>query len=110
MGRQNKDPAIVDSSIVLLQERFKQLQKLKEIREETQMLRLMPQENNLRHDLAGAGFSSLFSNNAAYQDPLALGLNSTSHHRHTPHYRGQQAVGGPHSFFDTPDVDTSLHL
>ncbi|KAG6404750.1 hypothetical protein SASPL_132326 [Salvia splendens] len=110
MGRQNKDPEIVGSSIVLLQERFKQLQKLKEMREETQMLRLMPQETDLRHDLAGTVFSSLSTNNTAYQDPLALWLNSTSHHRHTPHFRGQQTIRGPHSFFETPDVDTSLHL
>ncbi|XP_047940757.1 uncharacterized protein LOC125188060 [Salvia hispanica] len=110
MGRQHKDPAIVGSSIVLLQERFKQLQRLKEMREETQNLRLMPPETNLRHDLSVTRFSTLSSNNAACQDPLALGLNSSSLSHHTPHFRRQQTVRGPHSFFEISDVDTSLRL
>lgn len=38
MGRQNNDP-IVHSSIALLQERFRQLQKAKEMREERELIR-----------------------------------------------------------------------
>ncbi|KAH6781012.1 hypothetical protein C2S52_012249 [Perilla frutescens var. hirtella] len=108
MGRQNKDGAVVGSSIVLLQERFKQLQRLKEMREERQILKPMPQATD-RHDLSARSFST---SSAAYQDPLALGLNSTSHH--TPHSRAinpqQFPARGHHNFFEIPDVDTSLRL
>lgn len=106
MGRQNKDPAVVGSSIMLLQERFKQLQRLKEMRQETQMLRLMPQEIDRPS-------SSSSSNETNYQDPLSLGLNFNSHH--TPNFRAMNpqqfpAVRGTHNFFEIPDVDTSLRL
>ncbi|XP_073103326.1 uncharacterized protein [Elaeis guineensis] len=39
MGRQNNDP-IVHSSIALLQERFRQLQRVKEMREERELIRV----------------------------------------------------------------------
>lgn len=116
MGRQNKDPSIVGSSIVLLQERFKQLQRLKEMREERQILKpLSPPLDP--HDLSATNLSTTTSYGSAYQlqDPLALGLNSTSHH-HTPHFRAMNpqqfpAVRGPHhSLFEIHDVDTSLRL
>lgn len=40
MGRESSDQTMTHSSIVLLQERFRQLQRAKEMREEKQMLRL----------------------------------------------------------------------
>lgn len=40
MGRENSDQAVVHSSIALLQERFRQLQRVKEMREERELLRL----------------------------------------------------------------------
>lgn len=108
MGRQNKDPAVVGSSIVLLQERFKQLQRLKEMREQRRLLKLWPQSSD------GYDESSNKSE-AAFQDPLALGLTSSAHHM--AHFRAiepQQfpsAAKGPHNFFEKPDVvDTSLRL
>lgn len=104
MGRQNKDPAVVGSSIMLLQERFKQLQRLKEMRQETQMLRLMPQE------IDRPTSSSSSSNETNYQDPLSLGLNFNSSHHRAMNPQQFPAVRGPHNFFEIPDVDTSLRL
>lgn len=41
MGRQNgADPTVLHSSIALLQERFRQLQRVKEMREERELLRV----------------------------------------------------------------------
>ena len=39
MGRQGNDPTVMHSSIALLQERFRQLQRAKEMREERELLR-----------------------------------------------------------------------
>ncbi|KAF3443285.1 hypothetical protein FNV43_RR12967 [Rhamnella rubrinervis] len=41
MGRQNGDSAMASSSIALLQERFRKLQKVKERREEKELLKLL---------------------------------------------------------------------
>ncbi|KAI4303553.1 hypothetical protein MLD38_039164 [Melastoma candidum] len=41
MIREGSDPVVVQSSIVLLQERFKQLQRTKEMRQERQLLKLL---------------------------------------------------------------------
>ncbi|KAL2493532.1 uncharacterized protein Fot_37289 [Forsythia ovata] len=78
MGRQNNDPEVVGSSIVLLQERFRQLQRLKEKREEKELVKLFvdPIQNKI-------SFSS--SNHADFQDPLALGLNLNG--KNTPDFR-----------------------
>jgi len=39
MGSQGNDPTVVHSSIALLQERFRQLQRVKEMREERKLIR-----------------------------------------------------------------------
>ncbi|XP_058755160.1 uncharacterized protein LOC131628334 [Vicia villosa] len=41
MGRENHDPTIVHSSIALLQERFRQLERVKEMREERELKRML---------------------------------------------------------------------
>ncbi|KAJ0980118.1 hypothetical protein J5N97_008373 [Dioscorea zingiberensis] len=40
MGRQTKDPTVLHSSIALLQERFRELQRVKAMREERELLRV----------------------------------------------------------------------
>ena len=45
MGRESSDRTMAHSSIVLLQERFRQLQRVKEIREEKEMLKLFAQSD-----------------------------------------------------------------
>ncbi|PIN03473.1 hypothetical protein CDL12_24016 [Handroanthus impetiginosus] len=97
MGRQNEDPSVVGSSIVLLQERFKQLQRLKEMRQERQLLKLLNQSRD------GA--------DAVFQDPLALGLNSNAHFQQFSSSGANVADRGPQRLFEKSDVvDTSLHL
>jgi hypothetical protein len=41
MGRENHDPTIVHSSIALLQERFRQLERVKEMREERELKKML---------------------------------------------------------------------
>ncbi|KAJ4847685.1 hypothetical protein Tsubulata_020648 [Turnera subulata] len=41
MGRESHDPVVLHSSIALLQERFRQLQKVKEMREERELSRMV---------------------------------------------------------------------
>ncbi|KAL2474492.1 Uncharacterized protein Adt_35228 [Abeliophyllum distichum] len=106
MGRQNNDPKVVGSSIVLLQERFRRLQRLKEKREERELVKLLVDNKS--------SFSS--SKHADFQDPLALGLNLNV--KNTPDFRAlnrQQPIRSSADFrvsysFEKTDVDTSLHL
>ncbi|KAL0292950.1 UNVERIFIED_CONTAM: hypothetical protein Sradi_6964100 [Sesamum radiatum] len=120
MGRQNNDPRVVGSSIVLLQERFKQLQRLKEMREERQLLKPLPQSTD-GYDEAAKLRMSFSTSGAAFHDPLALGLNSINAHDRASRFRTTKAQGFPSaaaaaggngtgSFFGSVDVDTSLHL
>lgn len=91
MGRQNKDRAVVGSSIVLLQERFKHLQRLKEMREERELLKSTHHSYSYSYDEATkVGLS-----------PLLLGLDSS------PRYH--RAVE-PQHLPEKHDVDTSLRL
>lgn len=46
MGGGAKDPIVVQSSIALLQERFRQLQRAKEMREEKELLRMLNEPPN----------------------------------------------------------------
>ncbi|KAK4437501.1 hypothetical protein Salat_0084000 [Sesamum alatum] len=116
MGRQNNDPRVVGSSIVLLQERFKQLQRLKEMREERQLLKPLPQSTD-SYDEATKSCTSFSTSGAAFRDPLALGLNPNAHD-HASRFRTTKpqefpsaGAGGTGSFFGNVDVvDTSLHL
>ncbi|MED6114433.1 hypothetical protein PIB30_080162 [Stylosanthes scabra] len=98
MGRQDNDPTIVNSSIALLQERFRQLEKVKEKREGKELLKLLSSSSET-HDPRGA-FSSAQNQQASSQrnnstlqprlmvpshsrpgfhdDSLSLGLNLNS--------------------------------
>ena len=44
MGRESHDPTVVHSSIALLQERFRQLQRVKEMREERELRKMLAHE------------------------------------------------------------------
>ncbi|KAI4298793.1 hypothetical protein L6164_032310 [Bauhinia variegata] len=52
MGRESHYPTVVHShsSIALLQERFRQLQRVKEMREERELLKLVSQPKQLNHN------------------------------------------------------------
>ncbi|KAI4296024.1 hypothetical protein L6164_036014 [Bauhinia variegata] len=52
MGRESHDPTVVHShsSIALLQERFRQLQRVKEMREERELLKLLAETKQTNHN------------------------------------------------------------
>ncbi|CAN6691524.1 unnamed protein product [Malus baccata var. baccata] len=134
MARQGKDGTAAHSSIALLQERFRQLQRAKEIRQERELLRQILSE------------SDRTSTPATYYEPTGLFLQSgltVSHNCKPPPHQPQYSMylqpnlqskqcsylqvsdetrdmgnGGSSSVpvmcrtdnFDDSDVDTSLRL
>ncbi|KAK7299856.1 hypothetical protein RJT34_10684 [Clitoria ternatea] len=124
MGRQDNDPTTVNSSIALLQERFRQLEKVKERREGKQLLKLLSSSESQR------GTSSLHNptsqnspqprllpphHRPTLHDSLSLGLNLTSNdHNNTmkssPSNNLWTQGATTSRNFDNSDVDTSLHL
>ncbi|XP_050902305.1 uncharacterized protein LOC127112435 [Lathyrus oleraceus] len=58
MGRENHDPTIVHSSIALLQERFRQLERVKEMREERELKRMLNEPKQQTYDQSTRLFSS----------------------------------------------------
>ncbi|KAL9316807.1 hypothetical protein ACSQ67_017808 [Phaseolus vulgaris] len=123
MGRQGNDPtASVNSSIALLQERFRQLEKVKERREGKQLLQLLSSQST-----SSSIMHNPSSQNSQQQqhhprmvppphDSLSLGLNFTQGYHNTMNVKPHPSSslwpqGAPTSTnFDTSDVDTSLHL
>ncbi|KAK7258368.1 hypothetical protein RIF29_23941 [Crotalaria pallida] len=136
MGRQDNDPTTtVTSSIALLQERFRELEKVKERREGKQLLRLLSSESS-----SSTSSSIIMHNNTASQNsqqqPLLLhrqpnlhdyslysssssGLSFTSKQGNSntmksPHDQSSnlwpQGASSASRNFDSSDVDTSLHL
>ncbi|KAK8541648.1 hypothetical protein V6N13_137757 [Hibiscus sabdariffa] len=122
MGRQGGDPTVVSSSIALLQERFRQLQKDREKREEKELLKLLSEPDrvglNMRYE------TKRVSENVSYRQQLhqdsLLSLGLSSHCRRTDS-RAMSILASPTSLWpnDTSstskkseicDVDTSLHL
>ncbi|XP_051151861.1 uncharacterized protein LOC127265888 [Andrographis paniculata] len=114
MGRESNDQAVVGSSIVLLQERFKKLQRVKEIQEKRRVLELLPQSMKEGCTDTSTTVNTSFSipQTSLDNDPLELGLNFNGARFGT--IKGQQFslnAKGNRNFFDKTDVvDTSLHL
>ncbi|EXB29524.1 hypothetical protein L484_010582 [Morus notabilis] len=77
MGREIHDQthAVVHSSIALLQERFRQLQRVKEVREERELLRILS-EHNINNN------NNLMNNPTMICEPLRLVFHSDHHHHH----------------------------
>nr|DAD23614.1 TPA_asm: hypothetical protein HUJ06_025077 [Nelumbo nucifera] len=125
MGRQSSDPTIVHSSIALLQERFRQLQRVKEMREEKELLRLFTPEServapNMPHEARMLFHPDLIlPHSPPLQGSLPNHLNSQASHvdfqatetplLNNPWPRDRAVMDTPKSF-DDADVDTSLHL
>lgn len=114
MGRQDNDSTVVNSSIALLQERFRQLEKVKERREGKQLLRLLSTENNTS---ASQQRLVIPNNRQTHHDSLSLGLNLTSKQGDKNNMKSNtslspwsQGASSTSRNFDTSDVDTSLHL
>ncbi|KAL3520290.1 hypothetical protein ACH5RR_018439 [Cinchona calisaya] len=131
MGRQNSDPAIVGSSIALLQERFKKLERIKEKREEERQLMFSDQPKRNIMPTNYSSYNNSFSDELLFlpsgpaafdQDPLSLGLYLNS--RHADYRALKIKTQSSFSFLwsadkravktlqicDISDVDTSLHL
>ncbi|ESR60994.1 hypothetical protein KPL70_003973 [Citrus sinensis] len=128
MGRQSGDSTAVSSSIALLQERFRQLEREREKREEKDLLKLFSDSDQaalaMRFDRNKPSFPQEtilpHSHRPALEDhSLSLGLSSQGKHADF------QATTSPASAslwpngaatpstsrnFDHSDVDTSLHL
>lgn len=121
MGRERTDPN-VHSSIALLQERFRQLQKVKEMREERELLRLFAQAE---HAIPAARYKP--SASVAHPDLILPArhiqgtcfLQADSQGKHTD-FRDNNSLLSMTLWTDRPvkhssdnfdmDVDTSLHL
>ncbi|KAM1010362.1 hypothetical protein ACFX2I_045785 [Malus domestica] len=129
MGRQSaSDPTLVSvSSIALLQERFRQLQKVKERREEQQLLKKLSETNYQRvvcttrhfdHQPAKFSFESDIvvpvRPSAPADHSLSLGLNlqpySTNSWPNNTKAASAAASASAKSFDNSDLIDTSLHL
>lgn len=134
MSRQDGDPTMVSSSIALLQERFRKLQKVRERREEKELLKLSAEPQRVssltRHvDPTNLSFQSevihqLPHRQKASQDhqSLSLGLDlqtkQADDHIHdmrtqtftSPWSTINTAASSSTRNFENSDIDTSLHL
>ncbi|CAI0433009.1 unnamed protein product [Linum tenue] len=138
MGRQIGDSStMVNSSIALLQERFKELQRVKEKRQEKELLKLFSESserNTTPSTPSGSSSPSsssssrplapAFSNRRPTASPpaappslLSLGLHSSYDHQSLRNNQASFWSGGTSSSssqrstaFEHSDVDTSLHL
>ncbi|XVE78327.1 hypothetical protein DITRI_Ditri13aG0135800 [Diplodiscus trichospermus] len=119
MGRQGGDPTRVSSSIALLQERFRQLQKVRERREEKELLKLFSESKHssptMHHE------PNRLPLQPSDQDPLSLGLNSqswqtsframaTTSESTSSWPNSAAATSSSSKHFGNSDVDTSLRL
>ncbi|XP_010434822.1 PREDICTED: uncharacterized protein LOC104718726 [Camelina sativa] len=122
MARDRKEQMVIQSSIVLLQERFRQLQRARELRAERELLNPKPnnQDNILQYYSEPTSFDffqflPLNSQTSSSQQLLSLSLcpHSTSESIEKPSFchqwptKDDKKIGGFDRF---DDVDTSLHL
>ncbi|KAJ6329526.1 hypothetical protein OIU77_011075 [Salix suchowensis] len=137
MGRQNGDAAVVNSSIALLQERFRELQRIREKRQEKEILKLFASSESDQRVASAVHFDEPASKLTFQPDQvilpnrpstpqdslLSLGLNSQSNNKHPdframkgtpsslwPHSTGSSSSSSSSRNFENSDVDTSLHL
>lgn len=125
MGGQSGDPTVVSTSIALLQERFRKLQKMKEKREK-EVLRLFSESEQIMPATSFEPARMSFQNNTIFpsrpphQDSLSLGLDFYSKHANSQSMKtspstklwssGAAATVSPSYTSERSDVDTSLHL
>ncbi|KAL5700045.1 hypothetical protein ACHQM5_025544 [Ranunculus cassubicifolius] len=130
MGRQDSDLLVAHSSIALLQERFKQLEKMKEMREQRELLRLFPESAERR---SGSAMHYNKPSKGRYCNPeLSLSPAPSLHGSSLPFRQEKQRdyedvksllsmnlwptnanranSRTSHHGYDNNEVDTSLHL
>ncbi|KAL7602491.1 hypothetical protein Lser_V15G24913 [Lactuca serriola] len=131
-GRQHGDPMVVgggrggggggsSSSIALLQERFRQLEKMREKREEMAVLKLLSESetNSKTKHYERLVHPEEMKARSSFQESLSLGLDlfgkKTEHQASkTPPFRDfwsmDSVTVSTSCVHEKPDVDTSLHL
>lgn len=124
MGRQSCDAPDMQSTIALLQERFRQLQRAKEMREARELLRLLSElervKPGIHYDPNRLFFHSelIHSSNTLPQGSHNLQTNFQSKHTdlqvtETPFFANlgsTESVMERTNNLDDSDVDTTLHL
>lgn len=124
MGRRSSDHIATHSSIALLQERFRRLQRAKELREKRELLRQFCQSPGLNPTEFSEPPRSFFQSDLilTHSPPLPGSLSSQPdlHNKHsdlqlieTPilvNLWPPEKVYQASKSFDDSDVDTSLHL
>ncbi|CAL5391041.1 unnamed protein product [Camellia sinensis] len=132
MGRQHTEPTMVGSSIALLQERFRKLQKVREKREKRELLKLFSESKSPSTAAATPNMPLSFHPEMIFpesspppppQDALSLRLNSSSLNK-PDDFRAVKTRKSANSrtdidaeitiisspSFENSEVDTSLHL
>ncbi|KAL9366840.1 hypothetical protein Peur_038039 [Populus x canadensis] len=123
MGRQSCDPAIIHSSIALLQERFRQLERAKEMRQQRELLKLFSEADHVQSAMDFESSKLLHSElTLPPRQPIQASLSfqptmQTEHNdllvNTTPvvaNLCSTDSVMNLTYNFDESDVDTSLHL
>ncbi|KAJ4837231.1 hypothetical protein Tsubulata_027960 [Turnera subulata] len=124
MGRQSCDPTVIHSSIALLQERFRQLEKAKEMRQQRELLRLLSEAEQVKAATTYKPSRLFFPQEfmlpqgQSPQCSLSLQPNVQTKPRdlqvnETPQLENLWLVDTAMRTkidFDESDVDTSLHL
>nr|GMD33608.1 uncharacterized protein LOC112028527 [Ipomoea batatas]GMD64168.1 uncharacterized protein LOC112028527 [Ipomoea batatas] len=125
MGRETRDPAALGSSIALLQERFRQLQRAREQREVRELKLLFEPQVMSPARSFEAGKKPVFVQESGLvpfgegdRDPLTLGLNLSSRQadfqamKKRALWWGDEkiSVSSGYRKMENCDVDTSLHL
>lgn len=98
MGRQdntnnynlNNDPTMVNSSIALLQERFRQLEKVKERREGKELLKLFSSSDTTSHNMTNSSSANLHFQSSSPSSPK---LVIPTHHTHKPNLHDSLSLG-----------------
>ncbi|OWM75444.1 uncharacterized protein LOC116194035 [Punica granatum] len=122
MDQKGSDPTVSSSSIALLQERFRELERVKERRVEKELTEqkpttFRPRVNSTAHldDRYKLCFPPQVKTRQPPQDfSLSLGLNSQSHLIDPRAMKNLTQLSSspkrPRESFENSDVDTSLHL
>lgn len=113
---------MVGTSIALLQERFRQLQEDKQRREKKELLNLLSDSNRIDASIMHSEPNGVSTSRDLHSNSLSLGLNlqnagkqvDTDETRLTPgdtkFWPGNSVMASVLRSFDSPDVDTTLHL
>uniref|UniRef100_A0A7N2M9I5 Uncharacterized protein n=2 Tax=Quercus lobata TaxID=97700 RepID=A0A7N2M9I5_QUELO len=125
MSRQSNDATMVSSSIALLQERFRQLEKVKERREEKELLNLFAETERImpttHFEPSKLSFQPQMTtpNRSTLRDSPSLELNLQTKQADvqamkrptlTDLWPNGAAMASTSRSFENSDVDTSLHL